>query len=89
MTDIEDKMWVVLVWCATAVLWSVWLQQDMSNIAVFLPRSLPLSSFVVVLLTITVGLGLMMRQGGEKIQMIVEEKSRIKDLPEAFLIAAL
>jgi len=76
-------------WCVTAVLWSVWLQQDMSNIAVFLPRSLPISSFIVVLLTITIGLALMFRQGGEKIQKIVEEKSRVQDVPEASLVNSL
>jgi len=61
----------------------------MSNLAVFLPRSLPFTSFLIVCVTITVGLGIMIRQGGEKIQKIVEEKSRVKELPEATLIDTL
>lgn len=89
MGEMESKLWFVLQWSVTAVLWSVWLQQDMSNIAVFLPRSLPVASFIVVLLTITVGLGLMIGQGGEKIQSVVEEKSRVKDIPEATLVDAI
>jgi phosphate/sulfate permease len=32
--------WTVLQWITSGLLWSVWLMQDASNIAVFLPRKL-------------------------------------------------
>jgi len=39
----------------------------MSNLAVFLNRSLSAGEFVAVLFIITIGLGIMLYQGGEKI----------------------
>ena len=83
------KAWTVIQWCTTGVLWSVWLQQDMSNIAVFLPRSLNVPEIIAVSLLIFGGLGLMLWQGGEKIQVVVEEKSRVKDVPEATVVDAI
>lgn len=35
---------------------------------------------------IAIGLGIMLYQGGEKIQQVVDEKSRVKDIPEATLV---
>lgn len=61
----------------------------MSNIAVFLPRSLNGWELTFVCIFITLGLGLMLWQGGDKIQQIVEEKSRVKDIPEATLVDLL
>jgi len=78
--------WTVIQWVSAGVLWSVWLQQDMSNIAVFLPRKLNILEMLFAVVFITLGLGIQMYQGGEKIQQIVSEKSRVKDLPEATLV---
>jgi len=80
------RAWTTVQWLSTGVLWSVWLQQDMSNIAVFLPRKLNAIELAVAVVFIFFGLGLMLFQGGEKIQQIVDEKSRVKDVPEATLV---
>jgi len=53
----------------------------MSNLAIFLPRSLNIGEMIAVCIIIFFGLGIMLYQGGEKIQRIVDEKSRVKDLP--------
>lgn len=66
------KAWTVVQWITTGILWSVWLQQDMSNIAVFLPRSLNVWEMIGAVAFITVGLGVMLYQGGEKIQRVVD-----------------
>jgi len=58
----------------------------MSNIAVFLPRSLNGGEVTAVCLLIVAGLGIMLVQGGEKIQKVVDSKSRVKDVPEATLV---
>lgn len=58
----------------------------MSNIAVFLPRSLNVIEMLFAVAFIAGGLGIMLYQGGEKIQEIVDEKSRVKDIPEATLV---
>lgn len=84
-----SKVWIYVQWVTTGVLWSTWLMQDMSNIAVFLPRSLGPGEITVVCIGITAGLGLMLWQGGDKIQQVVEEKSRVKDIPEATLVDLL
>lgn len=81
--------WKVVQWSTTGVLWSVWLQQDMSNLAIFLPRSLNLGEMIFVCVIIFFGLGIMLYQGGEKIQRVVDEKSRVKDVPEATVVDLL
>jgi hypothetical protein len=55
-----SKVWTYVQWITTGVLWSTWLMQDMSNIAVFLPRSLGPGEIIVVCIGITAGLGLML-----------------------------
>ena len=61
----------------------------MSNLAIFLPRTLNIAELISVCLIIFFGLGVMLYQGGEKIQKVVEEKSRVKDIPEATLVDLL
>ena len=61
----------------------------MSNLAIFLPRALKIQELVAVCIIIFFGLGIMLYQGGEKIQRIVDEKSRVKDVPEATLVDLL
>ena len=58
----------------------------MSNLAVFLPRDLSVIEVGFACLFIFFGLGVMLYQGGEKIQQVVEEKSRVKDVPQATLV---
>ena len=78
--------WRVFQWCTTGLLWSVWLMQDASNIAVYLPRSLSWVEFAGFALTIFVGLGLLFRLGGERVQKVVEEKSRVVDVRAATVV---
>ena len=79
--------WHVAQWVCTALLWSVWLQQDAANIAVFLPRSLSVFQFVAFAGTIFFGLGLLFYMGGERIQEVVDEKSDVVDVRAATIIA--
>jgi phosphate/sulfate permease len=61
----------------------------MSNIAVFLNRSLNVWELIAVITTIVIGLGILFYQGGEKIQQIVNKKARVGDIPEATLVNVL
>ncbi len=72
--------WRVAQWITTGTLWSVWLQQDAANIAVFLPRSLSALEFALFAGVILVGLAFLFSMGGERIQEIVEEKSTVTDV---------
>jgi len=79
--------WRVAQWVASGLLWSVWIQQDAANIAVYLPRRLDVIELIAFAGVIFIGLGILFRMGGERIQEIVEEKSDIFDLRPATIIA--
>ena len=78
--------WRVAQWCTTGFLWSVWLMQDAANIAVYLPRSLSGLEFLGFAGVIFIGLGILFRMRGEKIQEVVDEKSEVVDVRAATLI---
>lgn len=81
-----SPLWVPAQWLTTGFLWMTWLQHDMANIAVFLPRKLDLVQMAVVGGIIFFGLGIMLRQGGERIQEVVDEKSNTTDVRAATVI---
>lgn len=78
--------WRVFQWASAGFLWSMWLQQDAANIAVFLPRSLSALEFAAFAGAIFCGLGLLFYQGGERIQEVVNEKSDVVDVRAATVI---
>jgi hypothetical protein len=79
-------VWGPLQWIISGCLWAIWLMQDAANIAVYLPRSLPVSSFVLFLGFIFLGLGVLFYLRGDKIQRIVTEKSDVTDVRSATVI---
>ncbi|MEQ8909929.1 MAG: hypothetical protein RIC95_12095 [Vicingaceae bacterium] len=79
-------IWMVVQWITSGTLWSVWVMQDAANIAVFLPRSLSLATFLGFTLFIFFGLGLLFYMRGDRIQKIVNEKSGIADIRSATLV---
>ena len=78
--------WYIAQWIATGFLWSVWLMQDMANIAVFLPRSLSLVQLAIFTGVIFFALGFLFRQRGEAIQEVVDEKENVSDVRSATII---
>ncbi|MBX2810992.1 MAG: hypothetical protein KTR25_04260 [Myxococcales bacterium] len=78
--------WRVAQWVTSGILWSVWIMQDAANIAVYLPRQLQLIEFIAFALIVFIGLGLLLRSGGERIQEIVDEKSSVIDVRPATII---
>ncbi len=78
--------WTVVQWVVSGSLWAVWLMQDGANIAVFLPRRLNLTEFIIFTTTIFIGLGLLFFLRGDKIQQVVSEKVRISDIRAATLV---
>jgi hypothetical protein len=78
--------WTVTQWTVSGLLWSVWVMQDGANIAVFLPRRLDLTQFIVFCAVIFFGLGLLFYLRGDRIQKVVSEKIRIGDVRAATLI---
>lgn len=78
--------WRVAQWLTAGFLWSVWLMQDAANVAVYLPRSLGVVEFGCFVGVMVLGLLLLFRQRGDRIQEIVEEKSDVFDVRAATLI---
>lgn len=78
--------WIAAQWITSGTLWSVWLMQDMANIAVFLPRSLDTLQFFGFVGIIFVGMGVLMYLKGGRIQSIVLEKSGVEDVRFATVI---
>ncbi|MCD8562979.1 MAG: hypothetical protein LRY54_02785, partial [Alphaproteobacteria bacterium] len=78
--------WRILQWIATGFLWFSWLSHDMANIAVFLPRQMPLEIFLCVLTVLCGGLAYIFLSHGGKIQKIVLNKSGTRFVRSATLI---
>ncbi|HLT35657.1 MAG TPA: hypothetical protein VK034_05210, partial [Enhygromyxa sp.] len=81
--------WYAIQWISTACLWCMWLTQDAANVAVFLPRALDFSQFAVLAGVLFLGLALLFRLGGDRIQQIVEEKAVVVDVRHATMIDAV
>ncbi|MCC5928266.1 MAG: hypothetical protein JJU28_03380 [Cyclobacteriaceae bacterium] len=81
-----SKYWVVIQWITSGLLWSVWVQQDAANIAIFLPRNLNTTEFVFFASFIFFGLGLLFYLKGDKIQGIVDEKTGVRDVRAATIV---
>jgi hypothetical protein len=78
--------WLIGQWLTSGFLWYLWIAQDAANIAVYLPRQLNVWEVSAFILFIFVGLGILFRLKGDKIQSIVNEKSNVHDVRAATLI---
>jgi len=79
-------MWRTLQWISTGFLWVTWLQHDMANIAVFLPREMPFGMLIGVIVILCASLALIFKQHGGKINHIVLEKSGARFMRSATFI---
>jgi hypothetical protein len=78
--------WIAAQWISTTILWVVWLMQDAANIAVYLPRKLDLPEFLFFVSFIFFGLGILFYLRGDRIQAVVNEKSKVTDIRGATII---
>ncbi len=78
--------WTVLQWITSGLLWSVWLMQDASNIAVFLPRKLDVLALFMFIGLIFSGIGILFYLRGDRMQQLVNEKAGIADVRAATLV---
>lgn len=79
-------IWVPLQWLISGSLWAVWVMQDAANIAVFLPRELQLSEFIAFASFIFLGLGFLFYLKGDRIQDIVNKKTKVTDVRAATIV---
>ncbi|MCH7410134.1 hypothetical protein MM239_12065 [Belliella sp. DSM 111904] len=78
--------WYVLQWITSGTLWAVWIMQDAANIAVFLPRQLNVWEFVAYTGFVFLGLGFLFYLKGDRIQGIVNEKTKVTDVRAATIV---
>jgi phosphate/sulfate permease len=81
-----DRWWRVGQWFATGWLWTTWLQHDHANIAVFLPREHSLLGTTLIVVFYVSVLGWVFREGGGKIQKLIQSKSSTKFVRSATII---
>ena len=82
----NKNYWRIAQWFATGGLWWTWLSHDMANIAVFLPRVVPVDLMLLISAVFVIGLFFMFRERGGKIQQIVLEKHNTRYVRSATLI---
>ena len=84
--EIHKPYWRMAQWVTTGFLWWTWLSHDMANIAVFLPRSVPLEWMFMISIVFAAFLGYTFWEKGGKIQKIVIEKTGTRFVRSATLI---
>lgn len=78
--------WRTAQWGATGFLWFSWLSHDMANIAVFLPRQIPVELLLGVVFVLVFWLGVIFKTQGGKIQKIILEKTGSRFMRSATII---
>ena len=78
--------WVIGQWCTTGFLWYTWLSHDVANIAVFLPRQLPINLLIVCIILLSVLLFYIFWDKGGRIQKIVYSKTGTRYTRSATII---
>ena len=82
----QDGWWRVGQWITTGWLWFMWLSHDMANIAVFLPRDIPVGTMIIISVVFVSGLAYMFWERGGKIQQVVLSKVNTKYVRSATLV---
>ena len=80
------RAWVIGQWCTTGFLWYTWLSHDVANIAVFLPRQLPVNLLVLCIVLLSVLLFYIFWDRGGRIQKIVYSKTGTRYTRSATII---
>jgi hypothetical protein len=80
------KGWVIFQWFSTALLWYMWLVQDLANIFCYLPRTLQAPYFFLALATMVGMQGYIFYKRGGKIQNVVTNKTNTIDARSASFI---
>lgn len=79
-------IWTAAQWLSTGFLWTQWLMQDLANIYVFVPRTVPGWMIGLSLIWLLALLAFMIKEKGGKIQRIVLAKTNTIDIRSATII---
>jgi len=84
--DSHRSTWVIGQWITTGFLWYTWLSHDVANIAVFLPRQLPLNLLIICIVLLSVLLFYIFWDKGGRIQKVVYSKTGTRYTRSATII---
>ena len=84
--DKHRRAWVIGQWFTTGFLWYTWLSHDVANIAVFLPRQLPVNLLIVCIILLSVLLFYIFWDRGGRIQKVVYSKTGTRYTRSATII---
>ncbi|MFC1659829.1 hypothetical protein ACFL0U_04665 [Pseudomonadota bacterium] len=82
----SELKWRIFQWSSTAMLWSAWLMQNTSNVAIFLPRRLEFQDLIIFLCIGLFAIFFILLNGGGPIQEIVNEKKDVIRVKSATFI---
>ena len=82
----EKGYWRIAQWISTSFLWWTWLTHDIANVAVFLPRTLSLVEVSAIVVFFIGTIFYIFKQGGGKIQKVVNNKKNTRYVRSATLI---
>ena len=82
----NPRAWRVGQWLTTGFLWFIWLSHDMANIAVFLPRKVPMDVLIIACVLLTSLLFYVFYEKGGNIQKIVLSKRGTRFIRSATII---
>tara|TARA_B100000242_G_scaffold132140_1_gene93692 strand:- start:4960 stop:5901 length:942 start_codon:yes stop_codon:yes gene_type:complete len=82
----NPRAWRVGQWLTTGFLWFIWLSHDMANIAVFLPRKVPIDVLIIACVLLTSLLFYVFYEKGGNIQKIVLSKRGTRFIRSATII---
>ncbi|MBT3475761.1 hypothetical protein HN460_02340 [bacterium] len=80
------RYWRVAQWVSSSYLWVTWLQHDMANIAVYLPRQISVEVLIFVLSVGVLILGVIFKSEGGRIQKIILTKTGARYLRSTTII---
>ena len=82
----HPRAWRVGQWLTTGFLWFIWLSHDMANIAVFLPRKVPIDVLIIACVLLSSLLFYVFYEKGGNIQKIVLSKRGTRFIRSATII---
>jgi hypothetical protein len=86
LTPRSELRWRIFQWCSTGTLWTSWLMQNTSNVAVFIPRKLGFYELSIFLCIGLFAIFFVLYNGGGPIQEIVNEKKDVIRVKSATFI---
>jgi len=82
----NGKIWMVLQWITTGILWATWLMQDLVNMFIYYPNPISFERLAFLIGVSLLIVAYILRAKGGRIQEVVDKKSSTHNLASATVI---